>query len=537
MANDPALSSPVRDARIANTKRLRIRRLRNTAPILVTLVIGASTHAARASDQDPCQKVGQDTKETVIAFEPPSTFHICRAGKVESDVVAGRPLYVEVLADPNTLFRYSIHGLASEPERTGLTRLARRSHGLAKNLHDLASAGESVDESNDALAPTEERQLRYLRRWTAKMHEAIVPIEREAYELAGAATTLKTWCAEAMHKPIVPAALDQAVRDRCAALATNPASQKAAKLAETIGAFRATREEVRAMWLSPHARAPEKGGGAGGDTAMAGAMDRLRLVALSLQKQARELAPLAEGIAETSGILHEAIRASGGALPTNTPFYLGQMERSGFAVVQIDAAPLVLFRSAEDWEGTTQENMSHRYRFAVIGRHYVDVEAGIALAAGTAGVPGTASRGSNVVLASKSVSQFVGLLLFELEPVRFLAPDHPLAGVLRFPVLGVPLSRDPTQNYFAGAGLGWTGIGSVSAGPYITRQASFAGGYADGQVLPAGVSLASTTSPGYQVGYFVSASVDLLGILHLFLPPHLPTYDTVSGSDVASASH
>lgn len=158
------------------------------------------------------------------------------------------------------------------------------------------------------------------------------------------------------------------------------------------------------------------------------------------------------------------------------------------------------------------------------------------MAGGTPGVPGTADRNGTTVLVSKSVSQFVGLLLVELEPVRFFAPDHPLAGLLRFPVVGVPLSRDPTQNYFVGAGVGWTGIGSISFGPYITRQANFANGYAPGQVLPTGVSLAATTTPGYDVGYFVSATVDLLGILHLFIPPHLPTYDAVSGHDMASTT-
>jgi hypothetical protein len=530
------MSDSTRSSRTTNEDRPMIRRSHPTT-ILVLLVVGAFTRAARADDQDLCRKVGQETKETVIAFEPPSTFAICRAGQVGSDVVTGRPIYVEVLADPNTLFRYSIHGLGGEPERTGLTRLARRSHDLAKRLHDLALAEESVDESSDALAPTEEKQLRYLRRWTAKMHDAIAAIERESYDLPVAATTLKTWCAEATHKPIVPAALDQAVRDRCAALPTSQASQKTAKLVETIGAFRSAREEVRALWLAPHARAPGKGSAPGDDSAMTGAMARLRDSALLLQKQASELAPLAEGVAETGGLLHEALRASGGALRANTPFYLGEMGRGGFAVVQIDATPLVLFRSAEDWDGTNQEVISRKFRFSVVARHYVDVEAGIAMAGGTPGVPGANSRGGRTYLASKSVSQFVGLLLLELEPVRFFAPDNPLAGVLRFPVLGVPLSRDPTQNYFAGAGLGWTGVGSITAGPYITRQASFVSGYADGQLLPAGVSLASTTSPAYQVGYFVSASIDLLGILHLFLPPHEPTYDALSGRDVTDTSH
>ena len=56
------------------------------------------------------------------------------------------------------------------------------------------------------------------------------------------------------------------------------------------------------------------------------------------------------------------------------------------------------------------------------------------------------------------------LALVELEPARFLWPDRPLAGLLRFPVLGLPFTRDPTQNFFAGGGLGWTGVGSIVVG-------------------------------------------------------------------------
>ena len=81
----------------------------------VALVVAGGVRPARAADHDLCQEIERDTKETVIVFEPPSSFTICRAGHVESDVVAGRPLYVEVLADPATLFRYGVHGLSGEP--------------------------------------------------------------------------------------------------------------------------------------------------------------------------------------------------------------------------------------------------------------------------------------------------------------------------------------------------------------------------------------------------------------------------------------
>jgi hypothetical protein len=471
---------------------------------------------AKAAESEVCEKIQRQTADTVIAFEPPASFTICRDGKFETDVVTGRPIYVEVLADEHTSFRYSIHGLSNRPQRTGLTRLARRSHALAQSLRLLAESGETVGETSEQL------------------HNAIVAIEHESLDLGGAMATLATWCDEVTKSPILPSALDHAVQGRCSSLHAVEASNSAEALVRTISTFRTARDQARALLIDARAKHSDNHGAEGAMHEAAPAFDKARELAVSLQRQARDLAPVAERIADTSGLLHEAMRGSG-ALRTGTPFRLGELEHDGFAVLQIDATPVVLSRSAEDWEDTDQEGVSQRFRFRVVSRHYVDVEAGVGVVAGIPGVPAFTTRGSSTVLTSKSISQFVGLALVELEPVRFFAPDHPLSGLLRFPVIGVPLNRDPTQNYFAGAGLGWTGIGSITAGPYITREASFAQGYGEGQTLPSGVAFATVTSPAYEVGYFVSASIDLLGLLHLFLPVRKPTFDVITGGDAATA--
>jgi hypothetical protein len=41
--------------------------------------------------------------------------------------------------------------------------------------------------------------------------------------------------------------------------------------------------------------------------------------------------------------------------------------------------------------------------------------------------------------------------------------------------------------------------------------------------------LEAATQPTLQVGYFVSASIDLLGLFHLFDPVHPPPLDAATG--------
>jgi len=119
----------------------------------------------------------------------------------------------------------------------------------------------------------------------------------------------------------------------------------------------------------------------------------------------------------------------------------------------------------------------------------------------------------------------------ELEPLRFAFPERPLAGLLRLPVVGIPFTRDPTSNFFVGAALGWSGVGSIAVGPYIIRETTLRQGFALNQTLPAGVPFGSVTVAGVHTGYFISASVDLVGLFRLFVPSHSPTLDALTGKE------
>jgi hypothetical protein len=98
-------------------------------------------------------------------------------------------------------------------------------------------------------------------------------------------------------------------------------------------------------------------------------------------------------------------------------------------------------------------------------------------------------------------------------------------------VLALPFTRDPTQNFFAGGGIGWTGIGSIVAGPYLDYELTLRDGYSIGQPLSAGTTIAGATQQGLRVGSFVSANVDLLGLFHLFVPERGASIDAATGKE------
>jgi hypothetical protein len=257
-------------------------------------------------------------------------------------------------------------------------------------------------------------------------------------------------------------------------------------------------------------------------------LDQARTAATSVASQAVSLQPLAKAMAQDALVLRAAI-ASLNAQRPGVPAYLATYEEAGNAWLEIEAAPLHL--EAAGIDAQESEHSAASFRFAIVGRHYLDLEAGLGVTGGLPSIPTLGMQGGTNVVQGKPVDEFVGLALVELEPLRIPWPDRSLAGVLRFPVLGIPLSRDPTQNFFAGAGLGWTGVGSIVAGPYLLRELTLRDGFSSGDALPTGTSFDAATHPTLQVGYFASASIDVLGLLHLFLPARAPTIDAVTGME------
>jgi hypothetical protein len=65
----------------------------------------------------------------------------------------------------------------------------------------------------------------------------------------------------------------------------------------------------------------------------------------------------------------------------------------------------------------------------------------------------------------------------------------------------------------------------------MLRELTLRDGYSFNSALPNGTTIYAATQPGLRVGSFVSASLDLLGLFHLFIPSHASVIDGATGKD------
>ena len=459
-------------------------------------------------------------KDTVIVFTPPSSFAICQGGSEQDDVVTGRAVYVQLVANPGvSMFRFRIHGQAAEPKVTGLREIRRGVRSLGDTLTDLAHSGEHISElqAGEAGALGGAR-TRYLGVATRRFTDALASAHTKVHDLKDAVHVVDRWCRDLHSVSAQSSELQEACRS---ARSLGDADRDVTAFDESGKAFDDARDLAREALVKAAAHPDDAG--AAGDAARL--LDLARVAASALVRESAGLAVMARTVSHDLGELRTAI-GSLGALRPGVPTYLTTYGESGNAVLGIDAIPIAI-----DVDDRSADETNASFRFAIVGRHYFDVEVGAGITGGQPDIPSITSNGGTATIDSKPVDEFLALALVELEPMRFAWPDKPLAGLLRFPVIGIPLSRDPTENFFVGAGIGWTGIGSITAGPYLLRELELNAGHNVGDSLPGGTSLRAITTPTVNVGFYVSASIDVVGLFRLFVHEHEPTLDAATGRE------
>ena len=482
-----------------------------------------------------CNAVRERSHDTVIVFQPPSGFTICRDGKIETGVVTDRSVYLELLPTPGPrMFDFRVHGKSSDWTPMGLGAWEALTTRITSKLRDLDHSGEPISDlvipleapptGVAPLRPLAAARTRYLAEVTPQYLEGLHSVYSEARELPVIAGVVRRWCAALGTE--VPGALaaESELRSTCGAPELREGAVEKVLSEFETAAQKQSVERARAREATLAAIAHPEDAKAVAEGVRA--LDDARVAATAVVAAAHALRESSAVLARAVGTLRVSLR-SVDALRSGVPTYLSTYSTSGNAELEIDAVPSDIAAAGTDTaHGPTGKATA---RFPVFGRHYLDIEAGIGWAAGVPdAIYETTTRGVNVI-NTQPVESAVGLALVELEPLRFGWPERPLAGILRFPVVGVPFTKDPTSNFFFGAGVGWTGVGSLTVGPYVIREAMLRQGFSAYKALPSNVPFDAVTYEGAGVGYFVSASIDLVGLFHLFVPSHAPTIDALTG--------
>jgi hypothetical protein len=340
------------------------------------------------------------------------------------------------------------------------------------------------------------------------------------------ANVVRHWCGELESQTPSRANVEADLRARCSG-----SELKEGSLDHDVETFEAeavvfdrARDKARASVVAAVARPDD----ASAVNDAVKALDDAREAAAQAVASAHALRESSRALARDVNEVRIALRSIDAIRP-GVPIYLSTYTSAGNAELEIDATPVDI--AAAGPAAAHADVGKATARFPIVGRHYFDLEAGLGLSGGTPLIPYVENVQSVQTIQGKPVDQLVGLALVELEPARFLWPDLPIAGLVRLPVLALPFTRDPTQNFFVGGGLGWTGVGSIVVGPYLQYELTLRDGYSIGQPLPAGTTIAAATQQRLQVGSFVSASVDLIGLFRLFVPAHGASIDAATGKE------
>ena len=486
-----------------------------------------------AASGPPCEGVVAHRSDTVIVFEAPSTFTMCRGGAEQRDVVAGDAVYLELAPSPGaSLFDYRLRSPATETGPTGLSEWARRARELAHLLRELAGSQQSIADAplgppastKPAMAPVVTARASYLGVVTPRFIDLLGAVRNELHLLHTIVGSVGRWC-DVLSGTRIHADATAELRATCPNRPTpGEVEHRVAAFEDAVGAFDSKRIAARESLVRAIAHPDD----AAIASAAASALDDARDSALDVKAKTLPLAQLAETLSHESSVLRVVASAMHSLRPGDVT-YLATYGGAANAELAIDALPRDIGEAGD--EAARKSLHTATFRFPVVDRHYLDLELGLGVTAGLPQFPAVATQNNVSVVEGKPVEEFVALALVELEPLRFWWPDRDFAGVVRFPVVAVPLTRDPTQNFFAGAGLGATGVGSITAGPYFLRELTLREGHAIGETLPPGTNFNDITQPNVRLGYFVSASVDVVGLYHLFVPRHVPTVDAATGKE------
>ena len=173
-------------------------------------------------------------------------------------------------------------------------------------------------------------------------------------------------------------------------------------------------------------------------------------------------------------------------------------------------------------------------RFQPERRDWFDLGIALMYSGGLPDHPALVGRLGQQQLTEQGTAGVSGGVLASLEPISIFCPGSAWAPIIRFPTIIVPFTLNPLTNYFIGGGIGLKEIGAINAGAHIALTRSPAPGDLYGTQFTSPVYLDHVTmASGLAAGYFVSVSLDLLGLARLIVGEERPEVrDVHSGSSL-----
>lgn len=552
--------------------------------LLSHLVAAISPFLLAQATPDPCSSTAGHRGYTILVQSSGQISH-CRTGEsTDTPSVSGERVVLQLppvglrdryrfrLVDPAILAKPTHHRLF----RREISALDR----FKGSLNDLAIAPRGFD-AQDAVQPNQEgaslgepsrdrarvsqtsvptgstspalraatqRRLQYLQVVTPAFSAAFHKARQDLLQVENAVADVESACA-AKSPDIADVELREAIAHRCAAGGTRePLAAALAAFEGQIDAFVSLHQAARAA-LDELAMQGESGSSETAAHQAALALQRATVAASALVEGAPQLVRTLDRFARDVKFLQVALSISP-AVSAGERLVLGRFPAAGLfsrpVIYQLHLAREVspIFDSAGPGEAeatsppaSAEANEVVLDRIQPVGRRLFSLEVALMYSQGLPDHPGLLGRLGQQTLAQVPTQGFEGGILASLEPLEFVCAQHPWAGLLRFPTIIVPFTLNPLENYFIGGGIGWNDVGSLSVGTHLalTRQPGTGTPYGT-QFSSSPIDLNHVTDPGpLRGGYFVSLSLDLLGMAHLFFEDQQPVVrDVYSGREVGA---
>ncbi|HUB09363.1 MAG TPA: hypothetical protein VMB50_20330 [Myxococcales bacterium] len=539
---------------------------------MFTLLTAASALVLSQTAPDPCEATAGHHGYTLLLQENGHFVH-CRGGETtEEEPVSHEKVVLQLPAEgPDHPFRYRLFDPA-HPEAGHHNPLLRPQIRTAEEfqteLQNLANAPESLGETLQRMEPppgeppapegpkagqgpagadladvlaARAAQAKYLGYATEAFVQAVHALRRDFGPLGEASAAVDMVCQTSAGNVRAGE-----LRDRIEKLCqSGPGARLMAELAPFqamleayVAARHAARDADLELGLAPSDPAAQEAAARNATQKIGAATDLAR----KLAADAHTLAARVEGFIRDARVLRAAVSLP--ASETGQRLLLGHFSANGlFSAPDIYQVHVLKrpsrFLQADEPPQTEAEKAAEREilvdRFQPTPRNYVDIGLAVMYSAGLPDHPELAGQLGHQQLVASATAGFNGGVLFSLEPLEFTTIAEPWAELLHFPTLIVPFTLDPTKNYFIGAGVGIFDVASIDVGVHLaltTQPAYSTGNYYGETFSTSPIEFDHVTQPGPLAGgWFVSLSVDLVGVVHLIVDQLQPSVVDVGTSE------